>query len=404
MGSGRIIGMDEVCDSGYVVVGDGVYDLSNFVQRHRGGRFIELLAGTNASHIVWNAHAKNPAVVKMLEAYRVGTLDTATLPDVDRDLLALREKFVDEGLFRYPTAWLVGDVVRLTVLFVLAFAGVWLNPWLGTALWTIASIDLVWWIHDAGHDSIFQTEARARRVIEFLGITFLGMPQQGYHYVVHRIHHGFTNVIGVDQALQTGPIVWDARMKHRTNDFLLALQPFLWFLLVIPFATLALVGGAVVGCVRRRNYLLVAAFILRWLFVIQVVFGGNWLAAVLPPVIAGAILAFMAGLNHFHLPMSEELDRSYLRGVVERTQNIGDAGWLWAWMAGGLEHHIEHHLFASMPRRNYPQVAPHVQALCARHGLPYRSCTKLEAVANLYTKLSAPFGRVNYLPRLSRIH
>jgi fatty acid desaturase len=110
----------------------------------------------------------------------------------------------------------------------------------------------------------------------------------------------------------------------------------------------------------------------------------------------------MAGLTHFHLPMSEGLDRSYLRGVVERTQNIGDAGWLWAWMAGGLEHHIEHHLFAAMPRRNYARIAPRVRALCVTHGLPYRSCTKVEAVWNLYSKLAAPVGRESYARRSFR--
>jgi fatty acid desaturase len=270
MAAGRVFSMDEVCERGLVVVGSGVYDLKGFVPRHRGGRFIELLSGTNASHILWNAHAKNPKVMKMLEAYRVGSVDAASLPQVDKDLLELREQFVREGLFEYARAWLVRDFVRLALLFLMALAAVWLNPWLGAVFWTVASIDLVWWIHDAGHDSIFKTEARARRVIEFLGITLLGMPQQGYHYVIHRIHHGFTNVIGVDRALQTGPIVWDVRMRHRTNEVFLALQPLLWFFLVVPLATLALVGGAVAVCVQRRNYLLVAAFVLRWLFV------GSW--------------------------------------------------------------------------------------------------------------------------------
>ena len=391
-GADRVISMAEVAEQALVVIGSGVYDLKNFAPRHRGGKFLSLLFGRDASHIVWNAHAKNPGVARMLEGFRVGTLDRATLPALDRELLDLRSELEAEGLFHYATRWLVQDAVRLILLFVLAIVAALTDPWLGCAMFTIASIDLVWWIHDAGHDSIFATEATARRVIETLGITFLGMPQQGYHYVIHRIHHGFANVIGVDQALNTGPVIWDRRMLARSSPLLVALQPLLWLGVVVPLATVALIGGAVAGCVKQRKLHLVALFALRWYVVGAWLFGGNWLAAVLPPVIAGAILAFMASLNHFHLPMSESLERSFARGVVERTQNISDAGWLWAWLSGGLDHHIEHHLFAAMPRRNYPVIAPRVQALCARHGLRYQSCTRLEAVANLWRKLNDPLG------------
>ena len=391
-GPDRTISMEDVSEMGWVVVGSGVYDLKGFAPRHRGGKFLSLLFGKDASHIVWNAHAKNPGVARMMEAFRVGTLDRATLPALDRDLLELRSELESEGLFRYATRWLLQDAIRLTLLFAIAIAGILYNPWLGSALLTIACIDLVWWIHDAGHDAIFDSEQTARRVIETLGITLLGMPQQGYHYVIHRIHHGFANVIGVDQALNTGPVIWDRRMRARSSAWLEAIQPLLWFCLVIPFATFALIGGAVAGCVKARKPHLVAFFVLRWYLVGTYLFGGHWLAAILPPVVAGAILAFMASLNHFHLPMSEQLEASFARGVVERTQNISDAGWLWAWLSGGLNHHIEHHLFAAMPRRNYPVIAPRVQALCARHGLAYQSCTRWEAVANLCRKLADPCG------------
>ena len=42
-------------------------------------------------------------------------------------------------------------------------------------------------------------------------------------------------------------------------------------------------------------------------------------------------------------------------------------------LAGNLSHQIEHHLFPDMPSLRYQRVAPRVQALCTRYGLPYNS-------------------------------
>jgi linoleoyl-CoA desaturase len=42
-------------------------------------------------------------------------------------------------------------------------------------------------------------------------------------------------------------------------------------------------------------------------------------------------------------------------------------------LSGNLSHQIEHHLFPDLPSNRYPQVAPRVQAVCERYGLPYNT-------------------------------
>lgn len=42
-------------------------------------------------------------------------------------------------------------------------------------------------------------------------------------------------------------------------------------------------------------------------------------------------------------------------------------------LSGNLSHQIEHHLFPDLPSNRYPELAPRVQALAARYGLPYNS-------------------------------
>ncbi len=42
-------------------------------------------------------------------------------------------------------------------------------------------------------------------------------------------------------------------------------------------------------------------------------------------------------------------------------------------LSGNLSHQIEHHLFPDMCSNRYPEVAPRVQALAVRYGVPYNT-------------------------------
>lgn len=62
---------------------------------------------------------------------------------------------------------------------------------------------------------------------------------------------------------------------------------------------------------------------------------------------------------------------------------------------GGLDTHIEHHLFPDLPPSMQRRIAPEVRAIAASHGLPYHETPLLETVpliAGSLTRLSAPAG------------
>jgi len=65
----------------------------------------------------------------------------------------------------------------------------------------------------------------------------------------------------------------------------------------------------------------------------------------------------------------ETRGRWYLRQILGSC-NI-DGSPLFHVLSGNLSHQIEHHLFPDLPSNRYPEVAPRVQALCERHGIPY---------------------------------
>lgn len=59
----------------------------------------------------------------------------------------------------------------------------------------------------------------------------------------------------------------------------------------------------------------------------------------------------------------------YLRQILGSC-NI-EGGKLFHVLSGNLDHQIEHHLFPDLPSNRYPELAPKVEEICARYGVPY---------------------------------
>lgn len=62
---------------------------------------------------------------------------------------------------------------------------------------------------------------------------------------------------------------------------------------------------------------------------------------------------------------------------------------------GGLDTHVEHHLFPDLPPSMQRRIAPEVREIAAKYGLPYHETPLLETVpliAKTVTGLSVPFG------------
>ena len=72
-------------------------------------------------------------------------------------------------------------------------------------------------------------------------------------------------------------------------------------------------------------------------------------------------------------------------------------GQLFHILSGNLSHQIEHHLFPDIPARRYPEIAPQVQALCEKYGLPYNSGGLTKQLGSVYKKIARlalpSFGR-----------
>jgi fatty acid desaturase (delta-4 desaturase) len=75
------------------------------------------------------------------------------------------------------------------------------------------------------------------------------------------------------------------------------------------------------------------------------------------------------GVHIFEHEFTKNVDQSFLRKQVLTAANVGGA-WL-AFLNGGLNYQIEHHLFPRISHTHYPTIAPIVREYCRAHNITY---------------------------------
>lgn len=120
------------------------------------------------------------------------------------------------------------------------------------------------------------------------------------------------------------------------------------------------------------------------------VFLGNLAANVARNLWTNAIIFcghFPEGARYYTREETEDETRGdwYVR-QVQGSANIEGPCWFHV-LSGHLSHQIEHHLFPDLPAWRYPGLAPRVQALCEKHGIPYNTGSFVEQYGSVLAKI-----------------
>src|ERR1700760_3587655 len=126
------------------------------------------------------------------------------------------------------------------------------------------------------------------------------------------------------------------------------------------------------------------------------VFTGNLTANLMRNVWSYMIIFcghFPDGTQEFTVEETEAESRGmwYFRQILGSANLTG--GKLFHLLSGNLSHQIEHHLFPDMPARRYAEIAPEVQEICERYGIPYNKGPLLRqfgTVVREIVKLTVP--------------
>jgi linoleoyl-CoA desaturase len=68
-------------------------------------------------------------------------------------------------------------------------------------------------------------------------------------------------------------------------------------------------------------------------------------------------------------------------------------GHMFRWIAGGLDHQIEHHLAPGLPHTIYPRVAARFRLACEAHGVSYRQHSGIWSAVRSHARWLHMMGR-----------
>lgn len=370
------------------------YDLTRWIDRHPGGAApIAYFLDTDATVPMHMFHDMRSKVVQMwLPKFDRGPDPDRPLRDFDRDYLALEELFIQKGWFTPSMPWFIYKTCA--VLLFLALAIYVDHPWAKGALLGLFVHQGAFLAHDTCHDAAFPR--RAREIMGwFFGTVCFGLNHQKWTRE-HNLHHLINNRPLQDPQINNMPDLLysyrevesferERRPLSRRNKWMMG-YAHLWLLPVLFLYGRANAIRAEVKRAWRYKATLylrgVVVHIAIFAAVIAAAIGKNGVAQLWSYLIVVPLVALaLSGTLHLQLIMShgyrprlykEEQDALGMKIQIISNQNV-TASLFTAWFHGGLENHIEHHLFPRIPRHNLPKLRPYVRELCEKHGLPYNT-------------------------------
>ena len=281
-------------------------------------------------------------------------------------------------------------LVKITLTIAAFFAGWALFVIVGNSWMTLAVAPLLGIMfaqlgfigHDAGHNQVFATRKRNRMLGLAVGNALIGL-SFGWWVPKHNAHHAHPNEMGRDPDVGEGfalaPSDVPGNGPGAIASWLARRQAWLFF----PLMVLRSSGMHVLGfqrLLRRRDR---AAAVEASLLLLHAALYLTVVLLVLSPLKALAFIAVQQAVfslylgisfapNHKGMPIIEpETAAGFARRQVVTARNI-TGGRFTAFLLGGLNYQIEHHLFPSMPRPNLRRVQGLVRDFCSATDLGYR--------------------------------
>jgi len=273
-------------------------------------------------------------------------------------------------------------------------------------------------MHDANHGAFGRSQALNRTLAYSADV--LGASSWFWRQKHNLLHHGNTNVVGVDTDLEQMPFArlapgqpWRPWYRYQ-HVYIWGLYGFLtiqWVLFsdFINIATRHIGSQPIRRKPRARDLALIfAGKILhvgwavalplafhRWWVVLAFYFVCSWLVGFVLAVIFQ--LAHCVDTTEFATPSTERRGENFANHQLRTTANVNCdtplIGAPMAWLMGGLHHQIEHHLAPVLPHTSYPAMADQVRRLCAARHVEYHVHKSVWSALRSHTRWLRTMGR-----------
>ncbi|CDF33627.1 polyunsaturated fatty acid desaturase [Chondrus crispus] len=412
-------------ESAWVAVDGLVYDITEFVDRHPGGKEILLFAlGRDATNLFNSYHPFTDVPRVVLKKYRIGSLATFEHPVYKPDSGFYKEasqvlkRYFEENGVDSKNPW--NGVVRMAPVYVCFFAAyyaIYCVPGvpfaarvaLAVLLGVCQGMPLTGWMHDASHVSIGRSEKWWWGVGRFSLDYMSGSSMVSWRNQHVLGHHVYTNVMGADPDLPTD-LAGDPRRLVQQQAWA---SVYRWQHLYLPplYGILALKsrmqdltevfskhtnGPIRVNPISVQDYLRMLSAKAVWLFY-RVVVPYVFLTAVSRPQLAvlflatefttGYWLAFNFQVSH----ISDEVDflfsdtakresgkcpavyeQEWAESQIKTTIDYSHDSPLAAYFSGALNYQTIHHLFPCVSQYHYPTVNPLIMDVAKKYGYEFK--------------------------------
>jgi len=247
--------------------------------------------------------------------------------------------------------------------------------------------------HDAGHQA-YSKYAWVNRLMS-LSLDLIGGSSYLWHWKHVVIHHTYVNITGHDSDIELGILgrlspfqrrYWFHRWQHLYMWPLYGFLALAWhFVSDFREVILGRIGGH--SFQRPRGWELLIFLGGKFVFFslafgIPLLFHSVWLVMLyysLVVAILGIVLSVVFQLAHaveqadFPAPNpdSDRVENTWAIHQVETTVDFARRSRVVAWMLGGLNFQIEHHLFPRICHVTYPAISNLVEATCREYGVRY---------------------------------
>lgn len=359
-----------------VRIDDVWYDLGPWRTKHPGGpQFIDYYEGRDATEVMHAFHTDKarkmfPRMPRLKEE-QAAEYDKKVAPvsTLTRNFRKLRAKLEADGWWKRDP-W--HEAKLLGIWGTLFFGGLGLAHLPGWFACTsiiplaLATTQAGW----LGHDYVHGVDDLSCK-LRLMGPLGGGLSPTWWSDK-HNKHHALTNQMGADEDIATAPVLYVWEPHPEDDSPMRRYQHFLW---PLAFSTLFLmwrfdsfVNG--IKAVRRKRPNAkreLAGLLVHWAIIFA-----NVPLPIIPLFImlSGFVSATIVTVTHQSEELFSEFQDDWVASQFMSTRDAitrtGFTTWLW----GGMQYQLEHHLFPSMPRSNYPALSKILRKFAQDNNIP----------------------------------
>ena len=316
------------------------------------------------------------------------------------------------GAMVFKTTLFLSLLVGLYVLIV--FGG--FNIWITFAMAIVIGMVQAFIGFNVCHDAIHGSYSSNGRVNKLLSYTFNLIGANAYVWKIthNTVHHTYTNIPGHDEDLDVAPgLVRLSRLEEKKS---IMRYQHLYAFFLYGLASLSWVFRkdyvkffqSKIGQTDNRNhptreyfdlFFFKAVYYTLFIVVPLIVMDITWWQFIIGFLCMhwaeGLVLGLVFQLAHtvegIDFPEPDEngsMEESWAVHQMHTTANFSRKSSLAAFLCGGLNFQVEHHLFANICHIHYPAISTIVERVAKKHNVPYHeNITFFDALASHYKTL-----------------